>query len=291
MRIGMRNELFPLCVITVALPAAIGLVPSNGVAMGLSLPFLLFLPGYALLAALFPGRAEMSIARRMALSVGMSIAAVILVGIIINSVGWGITAGPVLYSVTSLVLSALTIAWVRRSKLPIEERPGVHLRLSLPFRVFRDSWRSMDVRNRVLSALLVVAVAGALTAVGYIVASPKAGDARTGFYLPGPSGQSVGYPREVSVGETVEVKVGINNHEQSSVEYRIETWIGGVLKGEVRSPRIANGEEWLGAVSFTPSVITEHTKVEFRLFRNGETDPWLEPLFLWIAVTEEPTEP
>lgn len=282
----MRNELLPLSVLAVVLPAAIALVPSNGTALVLSLPFLLFLPGYSLLAALFPGTTEMSIARRLALSVGMSVAATALVGLIINYAGWGIRPGPVLYSVAGLVLGATAIAWMRRRRLPIEEQPSVRLRLSLPFGAFRDGWRLMNLRDRALSAFLAVAVAGALAAVGYTVAAPKVGDAFTSFYLPGSIGESVGYPREVRVGETIEVAVGINNHEQVPVEYRIETWIGDALKSEVRTPRIANGEEWQGALSFTPSVTAEHAKVEFRLFQNGETDPWLEPLYLWVKVTE-----
>ena len=286
MRAETRNELLLLGGLAVALPAAIAIAPSGGVATILSLSFLLVLPGYALLAALFPRATEMSATRRMALSVGVSVAAVILIGMIINFTGWGIGPGPVSYSVAGLVLGASAAAWMRRRRLPIEERSGVHLRLSFPFEALRNGWRLMDVRGKALSALLAAAVAVALTAAGYIIVVPKAGDAFTGFYLPGPITETAGYPRDARVGDDIEVTVGIHNHEQVSVEYRIETWIGGVLKNEVWPIRIANGERWQGVLSFTPDVAGEHTMVEFRLYRNREADPWLEPLYLWVNVTE-----
>ncbi len=285
-RIGMRNEFLLVSVLAVALPAVIVIVPWNGATLVLSLLFLLFLPGYALLAALFPGMEEIDIARRMALSVGVSVAAVTLVGMIINFAGWGIGQGPVISSVAGLVLCASAIAWKRRRGLPVEERSGVRFRLPFSFGALRDAWLLTDSRNKALSSLLAVAVVGALIAVGFTVAAPRAGDPFSGFYLPGPVGEPGGQSRDARVGEAVEVTVGIRNHEQASVEYRIETWLDGVLNSELSPGWIADGEDWQGVLSFTPTTAGEHVKVEFRLFRNGEADPRLEPLYLWFNVAE-----
>lgn len=48
------------------------------------IPLVLFLPGYALIAALFPGKNDLDTIERIALSFGLSIAIVPLIGLALN---------------------------------------------------------------------------------------------------------------------------------------------------------------------------------------------------------------
>jgi hypothetical protein len=71
--------------------------------------FVLYLPGYALIEALYPRRGELDGLERLALSVGLSLALVPLVGLVLNYTPWGIRLDPILVSL-SLVAGALVFA-------------------------------------------------------------------------------------------------------------------------------------------------------------------------------------
>lgn len=65
--------------------------------------FVLGLPGYALIKTLFPTK-ELDQIERIALSIGLSLAIVPMIGLLLNYTPWGIRLAPV-----TLILSALTI--------------------------------------------------------------------------------------------------------------------------------------------------------------------------------------
>jgi len=62
----------------------------------LGLPLVLFLPGYSLIAALFPRKADLDGIERVALSFGLSLAIVPLLGLVLNYTPFGIRSSPVL---------------------------------------------------------------------------------------------------------------------------------------------------------------------------------------------------
>ena len=140
--------------------------------------------------------------------------------------------------------------------------------------------------NRVLSAILVLAILGALGTLGYVIAAPKVGERFTEFYLLGLDGKAADYPKEMSVGEEGKVIVGIVNHRHEAVSYWVEVKIDGVKNKEIGSIVLAHGKKWENEISFTPELAGENQKVEFLLFKNEEADPCLEPLYLWVDVTQ-----
>jgi len=72
----------------------------------------LFLPGYALVEALYPRGDELSPLERLALSIGLSLALVPLVGLVLNYTPFGIRLYPVLASLSLLTLGLTFIgAW------------------------------------------------------------------------------------------------------------------------------------------------------------------------------------
>jgi uncharacterized membrane protein len=62
----------------------------------LGLPLVLFLPGYSLIAALFPAKSDLDGIERTALSFGLSIAVVPLIGLGLNYTPWSIRLVPIL---------------------------------------------------------------------------------------------------------------------------------------------------------------------------------------------------
>lgn len=279
MKLRIRNELIPLNLLVLVLIIVIIFIPSNTVRIVLALPFLLFFPGYTLMAALFPRRAGIDAIERIALSFGMSIAVVPLIGLILNYTPLGIRLEPVLYSVSSFIFTASLIAWLRRRRLPEQERFGIEFQLMAP------GWGE-GPWNKVLSITLVVVILGVFGTLGYVIAAPKVAESFTEFYILGLDGKATGYPTEIRVGQQGEVIVGIVNHENEVVSYRVEVRIDGVKNNEVGPVVLADEEKWEEILSFTPDKADDNEKVEFMLYKNEEASPYLEPLHLWINVTE-----
>jgi hypothetical protein len=74
--------------------------------------FVLFLPGYSFIKALFPVK-EIDNVERIALSIGMSLAIVPINALILNYTPWGISIPPITLSLLSLTLTLSTVAVVR----------------------------------------------------------------------------------------------------------------------------------------------------------------------------------
>lgn len=75
--------------------------------------FILGLPGYALVKALFPTKKEMDSIERAALSLGLSLALVPIVGLILNYTPWGIRLTPITLSLLALTAAFATAALAR----------------------------------------------------------------------------------------------------------------------------------------------------------------------------------
>ena len=82
----------------------------------LGLPMVLFFPGYALIAALFPGKDDLDGIERVALSFGLSIAVVPLLGLGLNYTPWGIRLIPILITLVIFTLGMCIITIYRRSE-------------------------------------------------------------------------------------------------------------------------------------------------------------------------------
>ncbi|MEM0452012.1 MAG: DUF1616 domain-containing protein [Nitrososphaerota archaeon] len=67
--------------------------------------FVLYLPGAALIELLYPKTSDLSQLERLALSIGLSLALVPLVGLILNYTPWGIRLHPIVISLSILTLA------------------------------------------------------------------------------------------------------------------------------------------------------------------------------------------
>jgi uncharacterized membrane protein len=74
----------------------------------------LFLPGYVLVEALYPRQEELGQLERLALSIGLSLAVVPLIGLTLNYTPWGIRLKPVTITLTAYTLALLAVAAYRR---------------------------------------------------------------------------------------------------------------------------------------------------------------------------------
>lgn len=89
--------------------------------------FVMFLPGYSFMKALFPIKVpiptstkELDNIERIALSIGMSFALVPIVGLLLNYTPWGIRLTPITISLLTLTLTFATAAIAREYKTRIK---------------------------------------------------------------------------------------------------------------------------------------------------------------------------
>lgn len=186
------------------------------------LAMVLFIPGYALIAAFFPARGDLDGIERVALSFGLSIAVTPLIGLALNYTPWGIRLDPILVSLTLFSLAMAAVAWYRRLLLPADERFSVPAREML-----EAAWNELfdpeaTPLDRRISALLVVSIVVALATTAYVIAVPKEGEHFTEFYILGPGGKATDYPTDFGAGRSQTLIVGVGNHEYREVNYTVE---------------------------------------------------------------------
>jgi uncharacterized membrane protein len=280
MRARLRDQLIILNIATVLLVLIVVFFPLTVLRIVLGIPFVLFFPGYTLVLALFPRKEGLSGIERVGLSFGLSIAVVPLIGLILNYTPWGIRLESILYSITFFIFVMSIITWLRQRRLPEGECFSIQFTLGRPVLWRGGTW------DKVLSIVLVLAILGALGTLGYVIAKPKVGEKFTEFYILGPSGEAAAYPKELKPGEEGVVIVGVINHEYETVTYRVEVRIGGVTSGEVAPFTLKSEEKSEFSVEFVPQTVGQNQEVEFLLYKNGELDPDLKPLHLWIDVVE-----
>jgi len=103
-----------LCIPFVLIPPLNEISP---VRIILGLPLVLFLPGYALIAALFIRKDNLDGIERVALSFGLSIAITPLLGLGLNYTPFGIRLTPILIVLSVFTISLAIGAYVRRSRI------------------------------------------------------------------------------------------------------------------------------------------------------------------------------
>lgn len=100
------DDLLICIVLALLLIALVIFFPDSLARKILGLIFVLFLPGYAATAALFPENDQIDGIERVALTFGLSIAIVPLIGLALNFTPWGIRLDPILASVSGFIVFA-----------------------------------------------------------------------------------------------------------------------------------------------------------------------------------------
>lgn len=186
----------------------------------LGLPFILFIPGYILIFALFPTRKTdrgIDVIERIALSFGLSIAVVPLIGLGLNYTPWGIRLEPILFSIFIFIVGVGSVAIYRWININPDERFTVSLDISLP--------KSESKLDKALTIILAAAIIIAVVSLIYVIVTPKTGEKFTEFYLLGSGGKAEGYPKNLTLGNNASVTIGIVNHEYKTINYTIEIWL------------------------------------------------------------------
>ncbi len=249
----------------------------------LGIPMVLFIPGYVLIAALFPKKDDLEGVERIALSFGLSIAVVPLLGLLLNFT-FGIRLIPILLSLCAYSIALTIIAASRREKLPLEER------FSVPFyRVHEIIDREINApksrSDMILTFILVFTIFLAAGMIYFVITTPKIGERFTEFYILDSSGKAENYPTEMKYNSPSTILVGVVNNEYTPLNYTVRVVLDKEILTDTLFSLPHNGT-WENNVTFVPVKTGNDLKLEFWLFKEDNfTVPYRE-LHLWVNVTE-----
>jgi uncharacterized membrane protein len=191
----------------------------------LALPVMLVIPGYCVIAALFPKDGDLNLIERFALSFGLSIAIVPLIGLGLNFTPWGIRLEPVMIAVTLFTLVMVLVAYYTRSALPYDEQFRIHF-FSAAAAIREEIVPAKQGRfDRILGVVLALAILVTLATAIYVIAVPLEGERFTEFFILGNNRTAENYPNAIVLGQGYPMFVGVGNHEHRNTRYTIETWL------------------------------------------------------------------
>ena len=275
----------------------------------LGLVMVLFVPGYTLIAALFPKKADLEGIERTALSFGLSIAVVPLIGLGLNYTPWGIRLTPVVVSLAIFTIAMAAAAYWRRMHLPAEER------FSIQFRETINTWKGeilADDKGRLdkaLTIILIITIFLSIAALVYVIVTPKQGEKFTEFYILGPGGKAYDYPTNVQAGNRSTVIVGVVNHEYTLVNYTMSISLNNtpvnnstIIHNFGDDPNLIypilsmnltllHNETWEKSVSYVLNHTGNGQKLEFLLYREGNFTSSYRDLHLWVNVSQNGLNP
>lgn len=224
---------------------------TNALNAALSLPLVLFLPGYAFSAALLPdGRA--GLAERLAISLGLSIAIAGLGGLLLNFLPGGLTADSWRFLLLGVTLTAAVWAYVRR-RLGRISGPG-------PL-VTQISMREVALLS---SAALLIGLALGFGALGI---DPTTGSNTLGT---GPFTQMWAVPAQN--GQQTVVHLGLHNYEGESVSYMLTLEADGRVLAEWPQVTLQSGADWQAQAALPQNFAGK--EVTANVYRAGDAAPY-----------------
>ncbi|WP_293028239.1 DUF1616 domain-containing protein [Natronococcus sp.] len=283
---------------------------SGAVRVLLGIPLLLFLPGYAFIAVLYPDTSEaeyrafddetqgsnrstlnsggLQPIERFVLSIVASTAIVPAVALVATVTPWGITILPVLAG-TALVTIVLSLAGiVQRYRCPPNRRytPSVS-GSTLLFSNAGDSFGRSDPSARPYNVMFLAALLVLAAVAGFAVASPPDHDSYTEFYL---ETEEVDgdteylYDESLSAGETESVTAYIANEEHEERSYETAVALQDVNYDNdsvsvndqdvltTDSVTVAHGETHEQTLAFEPTMTGDDVRLVLFLYEGEAPD-------------------
>ncbi|ADD06561.1 DUF1616 family protein [Natrialba magadii ATCC 43099] len=203
-----------------------------------TLPLVLFLPGYALVATLFPARERVAqettataidvetyprgidLAERLGLAFALSLAVVPVVALVLAVTEWGLATDPIAATLAVVTVFLAQLGAIRRLRVPESKRFSV-----APLAALSRSQREDTTAGTLSSIILGVAIVAAVGAllVGLIAPLSAGGFTQLALYSEGDGGELVAgeLEDEVEPGESVPATIEIENQEGEDVTYTV----------------------------------------------------------------------
>ncbi|WP_338004519.1 DUF1616 domain-containing protein [Natronoglomus mannanivorans] len=316
----VREYPFDLAITSIAAIAAYLLVTTLAVGstarLAITLPLVLFLPGYALVTMLFPAKARVAreqasattelrpggidTVERLGLSFALSLAIVPMVVLALGPTTWHLTAESTAAGLVVVTVVLAQLGAIRRLRVPEPERYTVSFRSGLARIRGHSNEGVIGTLSTVVLALGIVAAGLALT-VALVAPQPTAGFTEFGLMTEDEDGNLVtDAPSAVEPGEAIPVVLSVDNQEEETMEYTVVAQEQHLEDGEVIDrteletfdAEVEAGENERFDREVTPTVDNDTVRMTFLLF---DEEPPAEPtradamedVYFWVTVTED----
>ena len=281
MRIKAEHFYYAINIMVALLFVIIAFLPNNALRIVIGLPVVLFFPGFTLLAALFPRKESLNDIERVALSFGLSIAVVPLIGLALNYTPWGIRLYPILIALFIFIFGMSVIGWYRNRKLTEEERIALHIFIRFPS--LSHLWSEQSLRDKIITIMLTACIIVAAGALVYVARQPRNVEKFTEFYILNDAGEVEDYPGTIVAGQSAKLILGVINHENEATIYRIEITLGGKSMQQIE-PFVLNAElKQEQEITVIPFEKGDRQELVFLLYKGDSADVY-ESLHLWLDV-------
>ncbi len=247
----------------------------------LGLFLIIFIPGYAFIAALFPKNGDLNKLERLILSFGSSIVITPMLGLILNYTPYGISLESGLLALSSLTVILIFIAYLRRVLTTPVNRFKVDLSgfKSLGTKLSRES-----LTGKISSAILILSILLAISATVYVIFEPKPEvESFTQFYILGSDGMLSDYPINLTSGETGNLTIGIVNHENKQTTYNLVVTSDGIVQTN-QIITLNNNQSVQIPFNFTAGQPGNREMV-FNLYKSPDDNNIYRNLHLWLNIT------
>ncbi len=254
----------------------------------------LFLPGYVLIAFLFPEKKDLDLIERVALSVGLSAAITPVLGLILNFTPFGIRLIPIIIILSSFILILTILTYKKLKNIPEAECYNENFSLSNIYSKISNSAKFPEnPTDKALFILLIVSVAFFIFTLIFVVSVPKEGEKFTEFYILNTDGNANLYPTNLTAGEnfTINVNVVCHEHPAKYTIYKLKIkWNESdeILYG--RFILLRDNETFSENFTFTANIknttqdtVKDNKKLEFLLYKDDNSEIYRR-LHLWIDV-------
>jgi uncharacterized membrane protein len=305
---GTSSEASDLVAVTVITTVALAATVSSADGLllaAVAIPFLLFVPGYALIAALFPDRGSMYQRHRLdglertLYAVVASICLAVIVGVNLDFTSWPIRPVPVVSALAAVTYLSTLVSLYRRKALGSEAtKSAAQLNTGTNSRTqLNDSGVQLG------SIVVAVAIVVALVSVTFVAAQPQRGETYSEFGLLTENNgtlQADGYPEEMALGESNELYFTVTNREQQQTEYVVVVQLtrtaptGAVMESarlNTYTETTAPGDTWQQRHTVTPVLEGERLRLTYLLYRDSlpeqpTVDNAYRETHIWIDVTQ-----
>lgn len=228
-------------------------------------PLVLFIPGYALVSALFPSNESIDGLERLALGFGLSLAVMPLVALGIQYSPWRLGLRPIVGGLLATTVVFTAVAIFRRRRVPAPQRFAVVIPGSPipPVKTWdRTSW--------IAAVLIAVSLLLLLGSGAVLVYQRLQGNPITEFALYNADGKPEFYPRDLVPGQGATVLLAVTNREKASATYHIVVRADNTQVAAVPDFTVARGAEWRGPVQIRVPVLGEQIPIVFELYRDSD---------------------
>ena len=259
---SIDRDIFVVIAITIIAVALAFILPPDWVPGRIvALPLVLVLPGYALTTALFPRR-KFEVPQRLVFSLALSLVIVILGGLVLDLMPFGLQAGSWAVLLGDITLGACAVALVRRR--------GQNL--PTPGSLSAGGYIGLNFRQGLLLGLSALIVCGAV-AVSIIGAERQPYPGFTQLWILPAGGANAKNA----------VSLGVSNMELTTMEYRLAVNVDGKTVKEWPSIDLNPNEKWEATLLLPQTGHAGNAKIEADLYRADAPTRIYRHVVLWLG--------